>query len=129
MKLPLLPAHNHGKMASLLLLTLLAFYSMACDPGHPVTYDNRTDQPVEIFVNGFFDGALAPMEKKTFDKIEFGTATFEARDFSGRVLYSETLTWDELKDAGWRIVITDEGGGTSPSPTRRENEMETALPP
>ena len=68
-----------------------------------------------IFINGAFDASVDPMDEKTLEVIEFDEATFEARDSDGRVIYSETFTWDELKEAGWRIIITDSSPiGASP---------------
>ena len=68
-----------------------------------------------VFLNGKPNVSLAPMEETTVEEIEFGEATFEARDSDGRVIYSETFTWEELKEAGWRIVITDSSPiGASP---------------
>ena len=97
------------------LIGLVAFTSLACDPSHPVTYDNRTNDSVMIFINGAFDASVDPMDEKTLEVIEFDEATFEARDSDGRVIYSETFTWDELKEAGWRIIITDSSPiGASP---------------
>jgi hypothetical protein len=98
-------------MAVSLLIGLAAFSSLACDPSHAVTYDNRTSRSVTIFMNGEFNLSLGPMEKKTGDEIEFSEATFEARDSDGRVIYSETFTWEQLKEAGWRIVITEPTSG------------------
>jgi hypothetical protein len=90
-----------------LILAAVAIGAIACDPSHAVTYDNRTNNSVMIFINGAFDGSVDPMDEKTLEVIEFDEATFEARDSDGRVIYSETFTWEELKDAGWRIVITE----------------------
>jgi len=106
--------------ATLLVLALAAFFSSACDPGHAVTYDNRTDGAITILIDGQVEASLRSMEKKTFGLIEFSHATFEARDATGRVLYRETLTWAELKERGWKIIITEaaqSGGSPTPTPT------------
>ncbi len=92
---------------ALLILAAAAIGAVACDPSHAVTYDNRTNESVMIFINGAFDGSVDPMDETTAEVIEFDEATFEARDSDGRVIHSETFTWDELKEAGWRIVITE----------------------
>ena len=99
-----------------LLIGLVAFFSLACDPSHPVTYENRTDMVVEVFINGKFSASLEPMKKEKFELIEFDEVTFEARDSDGRVIYSETFTWEELKQAGWRIVIEEPASSRPAAP-------------
>jgi len=96
-----------ASLLALLILVLAAFFTTACDPGHSVTFDNDTDAAVTIFIDGQRDVSLKPMEKRTFDVIEFSEATFEARDSTGRVLYRETMTWAGLKERGWKIVIAE----------------------
>jgi hypothetical protein len=82
--------------------------ALACDPGHSVTYENRTGHTLTVFWNGVRDFSLEPEEKRTYDKLQiFKSEAFEARDEAGRVVYSESLTWDELKKRKWRIVITE----------------------
>lgn len=109
-----------------LLVVSGAFVVTACDPGHNVTYENTTDQVVSVFVNGAFDFTLGPSEKKEFLVFKFREETLEAKDEVGRVIYSETFTWEELKEAGWQIVITQSisdndsrapAGTPSPLPT------------
>lgn len=98
----------------LLIVVLVLFFTSACDPSHAVTYDNETDMAITIYKNDKFSASLKPMEEKTFELIEFSEATFEATDSGGRVVHSETFTWEKLGDAGWRIVITE---SVQPSPT------------
>ncbi len=70
----------------------LAFSGAGCDLGHAVSYENETNESIDVFINGRFSASLDSVEKKTFDKIEFSKVTYEARDSTGRVLYRETLT-------------------------------------
>ena len=93
---------------ALLILAAVAIGAVACDPSHAVTYDNQTNKSVMIFINGAFDASVDPMDEKTLEVIEFDEATFEARDSAGRIIYSETFTWEELKEAGWQIVIIED---------------------
>jgi len=103
----------------LLILVLAALSGSACDPVHSVTYDNRTDTAVTILYNGHFEASLKPMEKRTFDVIKFSQATFEARDSAGTLLYRETLTWAELNERAWKIIVTGPAlPGGSPAPTQ-----------
>jgi len=71
-----------------------------------------------VFRHGTLELTLGPFEENDdFGLLEFaGTDTFEARDENGRVIYSETLTWEDLKQRGWKIVITE----NVPSPTPTE---------
>ncbi len=90
-----------------LSLVVVALLAMACDPSHAITYENRTNESLEILYNGRFNFSLEPGETKTVDEIEFDDATFSARTSDGRVIYSRDITWEELEDEGWRIIITD----------------------
>ncbi len=105
-----------------ILLALLVAASLlggatACDPGHSVEYQNRTDKRLEVLINGRPEVTLGPFEKQNLDLLEFrGTQDFEARDEDGRVVYFETFTWAQLKKRGWKIVIT-EAAPTGGSPT------------
>jgi len=101
-------------LIALLVLVLTALPTTACDPGHAVTYDNRMDIAITILLDGQVEASLEPMQRKTLDLIEFDNATFEARDSAGTVLYRETLTWAELKQRGWKIVITGAAPGSTP---------------
>lgn len=100
-----------------LFFAAIASVSTGCDPGHRIAYDNQTSQTVTVFRDHTRIATLAPSEKKEFSTLEFsGARTFEAREQSGKIIYSEELTWEELKERGWKIVIT---GTRSPvsSPT------------
>jgi len=71
---------------------------------------------VTVFRGGARDFVLKPSEKAGYTILEFaGSMAFEARNESGKVIYSETLTWDELKAQGFRFVITQDM--LSPAPT------------
>lgn len=101
-------------------LVLLLATTVACDPGHGVTFENRTSHTVRVFRHGTLELTLGPFEENDdFGLLEFaGADTFEARAENGRVIYSERLTWDELKRRGWKIVITETAPtGSSPTPT------------
>jgi hypothetical protein len=104
------------RIALAICLLLLLATTVACDPGHTVTFENRTSHTVTVFRGGARDFVLKPSEKAGYTILEFaGSMAFEARNESGKVIYSETLTWEELKAQDWRIVITQEL--LSPTPT------------
>ena len=110
-----------GGLAGLLLAFVVAVSGMGCEPGRGVTYENRTNHTVTVFRDGVRDFVLKPSEKQHYSEFKFtGSSAFEARDEIGRVVYSETLTWDELKRRGWKIVITEAaptGGSPAPAET------------
>lgn len=116
------------RLGAILVVIAAAFALAGCDPGHTISFENETNQPIEIYYNGRFDLSLEPMQKRKLDEIQFSSATYEARDAAGRVLYRQTFTWDELRDAGWRIVVTEDSR-IDPQPTPRVKATPTALPP
>jgi len=90
-------------------------------------YENHTHGTVTILQNGVVDFTLGPFETRTFELFEFrDSITFEARDESGRVIYSEALTREEIKRRGWKIVIT-EPAPTGGSPTPGANDPASLL--
>ena len=104
------------RIAFAICVLLFLASAVACDPGHTVTFENRTSHTVTVFRGGARDFVLKPSEKAGYTILEFaGPMTFEARDESGKVIYSQTLTWEELKAQDWRIVITEDM--LSPTPT------------
>lgn len=104
------------RIAFAICLLLLPATTVACDPGHTVTFENRTSHTVTVFRGGARDFVLKPSEKAGCTILEFaGPMTLEARDDSGKVIYSETLTWEELKAQDWRTVITEDM--LAPTPT------------
>ena len=81
-----------------------------------MTYENQTDHTVTVFRDGAVGPTLGPFEERESGLFDFdGAITFRAKDENGRVVYSETLTWEELKKRGWKIVITEDM--LSPTPT------------
>jgi len=109
---------------------VVAFLLTGCDPGHTLTYRNDSAQTVTVSRDTTEIVVLGPHEQRRFSTLEFvGEETFEARDESGQVIYSETLTWDDLKRRGWTIVITESAlapaspaPGPSESPSRLSRE-------
>ncbi len=97
---------------ALLILAAVAIGAVACDPGHTVTFENETSQNITIFRDGRRDFELKPFETAGFTFLEFsGDTLLEARNEGVQTIYAETFTWEELKEAGWQIVIAE------PTPT------------
>jgi hypothetical protein len=109
-----------GSLFLFLLLGLIATGLVACDPGHRVTYENRTNARITVFRDQIEVVALEPSQKREFSTLEFvGTRAFEARDENGRVIYSEALTWMDLKARDWKIIIAEAAQpGRSPAATK-----------
>jgi hypothetical protein len=94
--------------AFLIVAVVLLLVSVACDPGHSVTFINETDQDVELFSSGLSAGNLAAHKERTLSYSEYaGDKLFEVRSSSGATLYSKSLSWDDLRDLNWRIRIVD----------------------
>jgi hypothetical protein len=105
-----------AQVAAVLVAVVVGAATTACDPGHTVTYENQTSRTVTVFLHGNPEVTLGPFENKDGGILEFvRPTTFEAKDESGNVIYSATLTWEDLKQRGWKIVITE--NVPSPTPT------------
>lgn len=96
--------------AIILLSAAAAVSYVACEPGHTVTYENRTDKIVAVYRFGRHELDLQPGETAESSVLKFNQMPIEAKDESGTAVYSETLTWNELRANGWKIVITDSAG-------------------
>lgn len=96
------------RLSGALLVACLVVFLVACDPGHEITYVNETDQHITVRLNGGVHAELGPHETKDVLTLEFIRArTISAENEGGRVIYSETLTWGDLRDKGWKIVISN----------------------
>lgn len=90
----------------ILTFQLFLVFLAACDPGHHITYENRTDQRLEIFVDGSFETEVEPLGTQEVLSLELlHPARFEAKSQLGSIVYAETLTWQQLRERNWRIVI------------------------
>ena len=116
-----------ASLAGLFLAVAIAAAGTGCDPGHTLTYRNDTRQTVTVSSASTEIVTLRPQEEQKCSTLEFaGEEIFEVRDENGRVIYSETLTWDDLKRMGWKIVIT-EAALTPGSPTPGANDPASLL--
>ena len=85
-----------------------AIVLLGCDPSQGVTFVNRTGEAITVYEAGDIIGMIQPNEQKTFSFGEFdGQKLFEARDANGFVLLSERLSWQNLRDRDWRIVVEE----------------------
>ena len=73
---------------------------VACEPGLPLTIENRTSQALTIYVNGFQEFDVAPgrtVKKHTVPMI-YGTYVIEARNAQGETIYSREFLLKELQE-------------------------------
>ncbi len=76
------------------------------DSGHEIKYSNHLNQTVSVYIDGVRDFALAPNESNHYTLLTLKhAALFEAKSEDNTVLFSKTLTWDDLRRMGWAIVI------------------------
>ena len=94
--------------ASVTVIALLALALIACNPGETFTIENRTDQTVVVFDNGNRRNLIAPGDTARYAILIFerGTMTFTVKNLAGKVLASQTFTWEEINEAdGITIVV------------------------
>ncbi len=103
----------------IVVLTVIAFTTMACDPGAGVTWVNETDQTVLIYLGDEPNGTgtlLEPHSTKTEAVIK---AVWEdvvvIRDRRGNILFRQEITWDELEAQDFRFEITEEMFSSTPA--------------
>ena len=88
--------------------------SVACDPGHEITFKNNTSVKVTIYFEGRQQGSVNPGEAKAYTHLEYsGAHTWEAKDDQGHILYHADLTWSDIRAQAWTITIS---GATSLRP-------------
>lgn len=98
------------------ILLTLALAIVSCDEGAVMTYVNTTDETLQVSVDGLLVHTLTAGETRESGIIRFSLPKlFEAKHQDGTVVFSETLTWEDLKQRGWKIVITEDM--LSPTPT------------
>lgn len=100
------------------MLLLFLFTSSACvcifEPANYFHVDNRTDQTLDFFIDGFQHGDAPPGEITEVITIAINPSNvytadekflIEAKTKRGEVVYSEEFTWQELDDMDWTVVI------------------------
>ncbi len=90
------------------ILLISALAVTACDEGADITYVNTTDKTLQVSINGLLELTLEPHETRELLILKFSIpALFEAKDQKGTVIFSEMLTWEDLKAREFRLVFTD----------------------
>lgn len=103
---------------ALLAALVLVFAGLACDPWPPVEYENATSQRVTVYKSGKFSLALEPHQSvKAHASEDVWLPDIKVVAEDGRVLLEDHITWDELRQMDYKIVITDPEHPPSPTPT------------
>ncbi len=102
------------------ILAVLLFLAVACEPMATFKIENDTDQTLNVFVAASAldrvdisdpripAGPVEPGEILRFKGIphtSFNTFLIEARDAQGNLVYSQEFKLQELEKANWKIMI------------------------
>jgi hypothetical protein len=75
-----------------------------------ITYENRTQATVVVYINGKLE-LTVPAGKSVVQSdpkiVWWADRTVEAKNQSGRIVFAVTLDKDDLEKAGYRIIIDD----------------------
>ncbi|MFC1925131.1 hypothetical protein ACFLW2_00355 [Chloroflexota bacterium] len=101
------------KLILAFLFGMVLMVTNACQPTWSLTFENQKDQSLTIFVREYGKetwhetGGISPKETRRMEIYpnKYVTSFIEARDASGKVLYSEEFTWEELEERDFKIVI------------------------
>jgi hypothetical protein len=89
---------------------------VGCDKGHHIRYENQTDQTVDVYIGNTREVTLASGEARSFTTVKLlKPATFQAKTSDGEVIFSRTLSWDDLRSMDWTIVIAADQSSHLPS--------------
>ena len=90
----------------MLIMTILGV--VGCDPRAGISYQNDTGQKIAVSVNRSFSFMMEPGETGQSGIIRFsGTKVIEAWDTNGKLIFSVTVTSEELEQQERTIVFTD----------------------
>ncbi|HYM15231.1 MAG TPA: hypothetical protein VEZ14_06700 [Dehalococcoidia bacterium] len=102
-----------------MVLFAVLLFSVACDPGHEITFKNNTSTAVTIYFEGRRQLTLSAGEAKVGTQLEYsGAHTWEARDEQGHVVYHANLSWSDIRALNWTITITGATSSRQPALTR-----------
>ena len=100
------------------VVSLLLFFSVGCEPGGEVTFQNQRNEDIKVFVthvredgstDGFADyGTIPGQSTKTISITFLGDEwvnRIEIRDTRGSVIISHDYKMGDLEMIGWKIVI------------------------
>jgi hypothetical protein len=102
---------------------LLLFGALACEPWPDVEWENATSHRVAVYEGGKFEFNLEPHEIQPVSTSEDDWRSWirvVAED--GRVLLEDEITWDELREMDYRIVISEPVPASPTPPAQLEPE-------
>lgn len=90
-------------LTSLILLLVV----ISCEPALTIKVDNHTDQRLIIYLDGHSIFNVEPTDTGQHRiQASSGYYIIEAKNFEGKIFYSKRYTWDELRDANYKILIS-----------------------
>lgn len=93
-------------LALTLLIAALLTANVACEPPVPLQVENRTDMVLTIYVQGVEAGEVEPSNSMRVKNLgATGYYLIEAKNTKSEVVYSRKLSFTELNDMDWTIVI------------------------
>jgi hypothetical protein len=88
---------------------LAILLSGGCEEGHDVTYVNRTEVTVDVYLGddeSEYVLTLRPDEAKTSGELtSLWPGRIIARDADGSTIFSAYITWDQLQNLDFEIII------------------------
>ncbi len=103
----LLSRPNASVLCVALLLTLTPVF-VGCDEGSDITYVNMTDSTLEVYIDALLELTFEPNETRELLILKFSIPKlFQAQRKDGTVIFSETLSWEDLEAREFNLVFTD----------------------
>lgn len=107
-----------SKVVLFALMAVFLLVSFACEPGGGITIENHQDQTISIFfthvrADGSLDnpskqGAVTPNATRKFFDVFLDPEwmeRIEAREQSGKIVFSHDYKMGDLEKIGWKITI------------------------
>ena len=98
--------------------------SAACDKTSSVRISNRSSEPISLLVAGGVpdEVTILPGHDTSIEQLPERDLDFTLKHEDGSVLFSGTMTWRELCDSDFRLVVTDRGLQKLRGPARTATE-------
>jgi hypothetical protein len=102
--------------------------AFACENWPIVGWENATSQRVTVYAYGDFEFDVQPHQTKNIvNPASHWRPEIKVVAEDGRVLLEDHITWEEVREMGYKIVITDpEHPPPSPTPTPSPGTTPTA---
>ena len=109
-----------------IFLVLILAAALACDPGATITYVNTTDKRVDVYLGEgarpedfkIVEVTIEPHSAKKVGTIAMvWPGVVVVFDEDGNLVLRRQITWDQLKEQGFRFVITEDMFSPTPAET------------